>query len=155
MAVFIIPTPDAEDLGNFFFDADLDGTIYQLNFEYNERDGFWYFDIIDLEGNEIRTSTKCVTNWPFLVYASSPLKPPGQLMCLDTRENSEEPTITSFGVNIFLSYSDEETIEEVESSLVGTVTSVPLEIILVSRNAGEVLKSSAVGEDVLRSRVVT
>jgi hypothetical protein len=111
MANFIIPTPDAKDLGNFFFDVDLDGTLYQLNFQYNERDGFWYFDVLDFDGNEVRTGIKCVVNWPFFTYASSPLKPAGELMCLDTRENSEDPTLDSFGLDVLLAYADEDTIE--------------------------------------------
>jgi hypothetical protein len=111
MAVFIIPNEDAEDLGNYFFDADLDGTIYQLNFKLNSRDNFWYFDILDLDGNEIRTGMKAVVNWPMLVYASNPLRPPGQIYFLDTREVPEEPTLENFGTEVLLSYADEDEFE--------------------------------------------
>jgi hypothetical protein len=152
MADFIIPTPDAKDLGNFFFDVDLDGVLYQLNFEYNEREEFWYFDILDLEGNEIRSGIKCVVNWPFLIFTSNPNRPAGQLLCLDARENSEDPTLDNFGIDVFFAYSEEVTVGALEETIVPVTPVIPLEIILMSRT-GEVLKSR-VSDEVLRSRIV-
>ncbi len=110
MTVFVIPNEDAETLGNFFFDVELDRIQYQMNFQYNDRDGFWYFDILDLDGNEIRTGVKAVVNWPVLAYGSSPLRPPGQLMFLGIQEPVQEPTLENFGTDVVLVYADEDTI---------------------------------------------
>ena len=104
MTTQIISVEEAKTLGAFYFTVSLDGKTYQFNFQFNDREGNWYFDLVDTDGNHIRDGVKVVVNWPFLEIATSILKPAGELLCLDTRQVTEDPGLENLGIDSFLVY---------------------------------------------------
>lgn len=60
----------------------LDGTDYTFTFALNLRDGRWYFDLADADGNPIALSIACAVNWDLLRRVLDPRRPPGKLVCL-------------------------------------------------------------------------
>ena len=110
MATYGIPIEDASDLGNFDLTVDLDGSDYQLVFRFNNREDFWYLDILDAAGNEIRSGLKCVVNWPVLRTCRDQGRPPGELMVLDARPEPEETGLDNLGSIALLTYEEQETL---------------------------------------------
>ncbi len=108
MSAFLIPIENAAEDGAFFFRVDLDGVDYQISFQYNTREGFWYFDLLDADGEIIRSGIKCVGNWPLLYRMVDQGRPPGELLTLDTRPTPVDPTLESLGLDASLIYDQYE-----------------------------------------------
>jgi hypothetical protein len=108
MAFWIIPTEDAAERGAFFESVDLEGETYQFEFQYNSREGFWYFNLLDVDGNQLRSGIKIVVNWPLLIRDRSLSAPAGDLMCLDTRSQPQDPGLDSLGVDGVMAYNEAE-----------------------------------------------
>ncbi|GAH17648.1 unnamed protein product, partial [marine sediment metagenome] len=66
MPVTIIPILDAGTVGAFSFTVDLEGVDFQFDFQYNDRESAWYFDLLDADANMLRAGIKCVINFPLL-----------------------------------------------------------------------------------------
>jgi len=107
MALEIIPIENAGEAGAFYFTVDLDGVTYALAFQYNSREGYWYFDIQDIEGNLVRSSVKAVINWPVLRLDVSQLRPAGELLFVDTRTERSDPGLDDLGETAVLGYLPE------------------------------------------------
>lgn len=112
MPFFIVPTENAPALKFFDLVVDLDGSDYQLIFRYNERENFWYIDVLDAAGNPIRNGLKCVINWPLLRRCVLESRPPGSLMVLDARTEPAETGLDNFGSLAELIYADASEIPE-------------------------------------------
>jgi len=107
MAVYIIPIANASTDQAFYFTVDLDGEDYRFDFQYNDREGFWYFDILDSEGTHVKSGIKVVSNFPVLRLLAERTQPPGMISFVDTRELPADPGEEDLGVNVELSYMDE------------------------------------------------
>jgi len=112
MSTYIIPTEDAAALGNFDLSVDLDGSDYLLSFQLNSREGFWYWSLIDIIGNELRSGSKVVSNYPLLHLLKTVERPPGELFCFDTRVDPTDPGLEDLGVNAEFGYADQAEVEE-------------------------------------------
>lgn len=104
MALLIIPITDAGVDGAFYFTSPLDGRNYQLSFQYNDREGFWYFDILDEEGTPIRSGLKVVSNFTIARLCQSIDRPPGDLMFLDTRPVPSDAALAELGEEVVFAY---------------------------------------------------
>ena len=80
MAVYTI-TPDVT-YPAVVQETALDGTTYRLTFRYNERDGYWYLSITDLDDASIKPSIKLVPGARFLRYVVDETRPDGELIVL-------------------------------------------------------------------------
>jgi hypothetical protein len=112
MAQWIIPMEDAGELGAFFFTVPLDGVDYEFNFQFNDREGFWYFDLLNLEGEYIRSGVKVVVNIPLIMRCRDEGRPPGELICIETLTEVTEPGLNDLGVFDLFAYQDQETLLE-------------------------------------------
>jgi hypothetical protein len=90
MAVVIIPTRD--DIGAYFFKVELDGVLYELAFQHNDREKHWYMDLRTGDGNPIRSGIKLVANFPLLRMLSTLNRPAGELLVLNT-QNDNDPDL--------------------------------------------------------------
>jgi hypothetical protein len=106
MAVWNIPLDDVSEVGNFRFTVELEGSVYEFVFHWNSRDGFWYFDLLDDQGQYIKAGAKAIVNWPVLRLQPTRSGPPGELMFVDTRTTPEDPTREGLGVTSLLTYID-------------------------------------------------
>ena len=111
MAFRIIPLEEAATDGNLTFTADLDGVDYQFHFYYNDREGFWYFDFLDLAGNQLRSGVKVVANYPLLALMpkhGDVQRPMGELVCVNTMQGCKDPTLDDFGFSARFGYRQED-----------------------------------------------
>jgi len=100
MALLQIPT--RVDLKSYEMFVTLDGIEYQLKFEYNFRDGFWYMSIIDLvygqklvHGNVLFDQFKHLDNFP-----------QGDFVVADKSGLERDPDIETFGDTVILAYDE-------------------------------------------------
>jgi len=98
MSVVTFPIENADQLGAFNFTAVLDEVEFRFHFRFNEREGFWYFDISNLAGVPLRSGVKCVVNFPVIRLMSLASRPKGEILILDTRNNPQDPGLTDLGV---------------------------------------------------------
>lgn len=111
MSVFTIPLEDAAEDGNLQATVDLDGSDYKLDYQYNSREGFWYCSLLDSAGNHLRSGIKIVSNFPLLRLMMSRTRPPGELMCMDTRIEPDDPGLEDLDVNAEFGYVDQAEIQ--------------------------------------------
>jgi len=110
MSVRIIPLENAKNEGNFTVAIDMDGEDFQLHFQLNDREDFWYFDLLDVDGNQLRSGIKAVSNFPLLrlmVHNSTPARPAGEIMCIDTLDNPTDSGVEDFGISAEMAYIQE------------------------------------------------
>lgn len=109
MALLVIPIENAGTDGAFYFTSPLDGKNYQASFQYNDREGFWYFDLLDDEGTAIRSGIKVVSNYPIIRLCKSTDRPPGDLMFLDTRVEPADAGLEELGEEVVFAYEESST----------------------------------------------
>ena len=104
MATLSLPTP--ADLGAFFYRVSLDLGAFTLDFQLNEREDAWYFDVIDDAGNPIREGVKVVTGWDLLLRVALDGRPTGRFIAIDTELLDRDPTAENFGGTVKLLYEE-------------------------------------------------
>ncbi len=107
MTSYTIPLEQAAELGAFNITVDLDGVDFQLHFQYNSREGFWYFDLLDTGGVPLRSGIKVVSNWPMLRLMKQLTRPAGELVSYDTRGEPSDPDLEGLNVTSIFGYVDE------------------------------------------------
>jgi len=105
MATRIIPTRG--DIGAYFFQVELDKKVFGLAFQFNAREGNWYFDLQDALGNRIRSGVKVVSGFPFLQRVTNLNRPPGEVIAIDTTGNDLDPDLADLGSKVLLAYEEE------------------------------------------------
>jgi hypothetical protein len=105
--IFAIPT-FADP--NYTQSVELDGSTYQLSFQYVQRRGSWLLSIADESGNPIATGLLVLANWPLLRRCSHPDRPKGQLVAVSSIGDTP-PGLDDFGagkrVELFYYTADE------------------------------------------------
>ena len=109
MAVTIIPT--STELANYTQKTVLDGTSYQLEFIYNEREDAWYVSILSDEGTDLINGIKIVADWPLLRRHQAEDTPPGELIAQDTTGAGLDPGFADLGAGVILLYIDKAEID--------------------------------------------
>lgn len=89
--------------------ANLSGTLYILEFNWNPRAEYWTIDVYDLNKIAVINGAVLSVNWPIFVHCSSPIKPNGQLMLIDTSGKSLPCTAQDLGTRCKLVYVTQET----------------------------------------------
>lgn len=103
MTNYTIPISGAAD-GPFYFTVDLSGTMYQLAFDFNDRDSAWYMTIRDTAGNMLRSGIRVVVNYDLLKRWVGTTVPAGELAVFDRREVPVDPTEDGLGLDALLTY---------------------------------------------------
>lgn len=78
-----LPTPTAE-VYRQDVTVTLEGSSYQLTFEWLARDSHWYLSIATIEGTAIATSLRMVLGVDLLSAVSNESAPPGALIIAST-----------------------------------------------------------------------
>jgi len=89
--------------------VDLDGTVFILTLNYNSRDSFWYLDIKDADGVDIRSGIKGVVNWPLTLGMVEEALPPGDLYFIRTDNTANEILKAELGTDGLLVYEESNT----------------------------------------------
>ena len=105
MATLVLPV--RSDFDAYQFQIDLEGTIYTLDFGYNNRTSRWYMSIFEQDGE-----TLIVGDIPILIniplhdqYIVEGL-PPGRFIAFDETGLKRSPSRLNFGSEIKLFYEE-------------------------------------------------
>ncbi len=91
--------------------VDLDGVKFNLTLHWNEREGAWYFDLLDASNVPLLMGTKLVINVPLLRRMSTETKPPGEIVALDPSGNEgADPGLDDLGERVLLVYEEAATL---------------------------------------------
>lgn len=99
--IYVIPITASDP--SFRQEVALDGTTYQLQFRWNDRDSEWFMGILDLDDTWLLAPVRLVEGMPLLRHiADFDNRPPGELLFLGVA------TETNLGEDAILVYLDED-----------------------------------------------
>lgn len=104
MAVLEIPT--STELALYDQEVELDAAVFAMRFAFNAREGFWYLDLDDADGNPIRSGIKLVISTPLLRLVTGETRPPGEMLVLDTTSTDTEAGLGDLGADALLLYQE-------------------------------------------------
>ena len=110
MAITIMPVNRGSP--NFAIRVILDEVPFRIDFRVNIRDGFWYFDIKDDQGTQLRSGVKVTSDFPLLVRMVSRPRPSGSMLVIPRNPNVHDADIGNFGTDAPLYYVEQETLIE-------------------------------------------
>lgn len=99
--------PVSVDVPLYQIRTTLDGSEYLFRFDWNGREGRWYFSLADINESWIVTGVKIVCNWPLLRRVTDKRRPPGELMATDFTSTGEPPGFVDLGRRVKLLYFPE------------------------------------------------
>ena len=91
MTVQLVPT-DGTGLTSYFQSTTFEGTLYVLQFDYNQRCGEWYLSVADNLNVDIYNGVKMVCGLPLLRKCLDPRRPPGALVVLSSTADQSPPS---------------------------------------------------------------
>ncbi len=116
MAMWVIPIDNAATNGAWSQTVDLANEEFKLDFQWNSREGFWYFNLSDASESLIKAGIKIVTNFTLTSRITDIRKPAGNLIAIDTRETdgipAQDPGLEDLGVNVELIFVEDGTLDE-------------------------------------------
>ena len=104
--IYILPTSQIES----WYDqrVNLDGTTYAMRLAWAERERRWFMDLRTLDGTVVFTNRKVVADRPLTQRLTNPLRPPGEIWCVDRSGEGRDPELRDLGARCLLLYVDEE-----------------------------------------------
>lgn len=100
----MISLPVSQKTGHFFFDIELEGETYRLEFHYSERAAKWSMNIRDTQDNPIALSIAVVLGADLLAQWKHLPVPPGALVAYDTSGEEIDATLGDLGERVQLYY---------------------------------------------------
>lgn len=94
MAVFTIPTTTN---GLQRLSVTLDEVRYVFELQYNDRDSSWYLNILDANGDQIRSGIRMVIDWPLTLGFQAAIAPEGTLFVERTDSGTGEVSRLELG----------------------------------------------------------
>ncbi|MCP4570118.1 MAG: hypothetical protein GY841_21260 [FCB group bacterium] len=114
MSTWTIPITGAAEDGAFTQSVSLDNVTFILDFQWSDRAGFWYMDLLDANEDLIKAGIKIVVNQQLIWRISDARRPAGEIVAIDTRETdvipAQDPGLGDLGTNIELIYMDSDEI---------------------------------------------
>ena len=105
-----IKLPTRSDFKRYSFKSNLDGRLFELGFEFNERSDRWQMSISDSGGNLIVGGVPLLTNRiPNLPFSNKSELPPGAFFVLDETNKGTNPGVNSLGNTHNLYYQEIDT----------------------------------------------
>ena len=99
---FTIPLRD--DLPFFDLHVSLDDATYTLQLRWNVREGAWFMDVLDQQGEALLLAgLRLVASFPLTAYVTD-RKPPGDLVVIDTTGAGADPGRADLGTRHALVY---------------------------------------------------
>lgn len=101
--MFILPTL-FDGTGNYTFAVQLDGTTFNFEFNWNDRQGAWFFNLLDIANTPLLMGRKVVLNLPMISEFVDPAFPLGDLMATDNSGQNIPPGLTDLGSRVIMVY---------------------------------------------------
>ena len=106
MSVKELPIEIDETTGSFRLTVDLDEIEFTFDFQFNDREGFWYFDVYDFEDTLLKAGIKIVVQIPMLLIYKEANLPPGDIMAIDLTNADKEAGLLDLGNDVLLVYQE-------------------------------------------------
>lgn len=91
MSPIIVPTRN-DGTAYWTQRTNLDGTDYDLSFEWSTREQRWFLTLFDTSGNLLAGPGKLLANWPLFRYVATRAgMPAGRLWCLTFGASTDPP----------------------------------------------------------------
>jgi hypothetical protein len=100
----MISLPVAQNTGHFFFDIELEGNTYRLEFHYSERAAKWLMNIRDTQDNAIALGIAVVLGADLLKQWHHLAVPPGIMVAFDTSGQELDALLGDLGERVQLYY---------------------------------------------------
>lgn len=104
MSTLVIPT--RTDSARYSIDVELEQRNYRFDFEWNDREEAWSFDIYDAGGDLLLAGRKVVINFPLIARFRDPRLPLGDLSAVDTSTAQLDPKFSDLGDRVKLLYTE-------------------------------------------------
>jgi hypothetical protein len=106
----ILQIPVGVDVPSYTFQIQLDNTLYQLSYNWCDRQQYWYMSIADSNKNPLVNGVKLLSGINlFGLYIDESL-PGGQFVCVDTSNSGLDPDKTNFGGTVLMLYIESGTV---------------------------------------------
>lgn len=102
MTLFECPT--RVDISAYSYTIQLDGSVFQLTFTYNDRMSKWMISIADSAGNPLVGEIPVMVNYPLFNRYKVAGLPLGMLFAYDTANTNTDPTRYELGQRVRLYY---------------------------------------------------
>ncbi len=103
--------PVRTDIPSYAFQQELEGTLFELEFNFNARGNYWMMDINDGQKNQILSGIKVVEGFPLTKFIRVNGSPLGDFIAYDTTGKHQNPDMTNFGSNVVLYYRESTTVD--------------------------------------------
>jgi len=80
----------------------LGGSDFNLTFNWNEREGFWYMDIADAASEPILSGLKIVADWDLTSRFTDSRLPDGRIITIDQTGGGADPGRDDLGGRVLL-----------------------------------------------------
>ena len=104
----IIPIENAGTLGSFLLTTVLGAQVFTFEFQFNEREDSWYFNLYDNSNELVCAGVKVVINYPVLATVSKVNRPVGDIVFIDMRTSSVQsnpfPGLDDLGTVVVMGY---------------------------------------------------
>ncbi len=105
MATYELTIPDlVRARGSGTARYELDGSVFTLTFQYNQRMGRWSLSVADVDEDPIVSGLALVPLWGLLELVTDARRPLGELMIVGPPGSVAPPTLTNLGVEMKLFY---------------------------------------------------
>lgn len=100
----ILELPVSQKSPRFFFDIDLEGETYRLEFDFNDRAAKWFMNIRDTNGDALVQGLCIVLGSDILAPYHHRSIPPGGMFAYDTSGKDLDPDVNDLGERVQLIY---------------------------------------------------
>jgi len=97
--------PMQRGAARFEFEIDLEGESFFFRFEWNDRAGSWFFDVLTVDQEPLVSGVKVVLGIPLLNRYRDPRLPLGMLEAIDTSDSGAEAAFADLGDRVLLLYT--------------------------------------------------
>lgn len=106
MATFVVPVADGTVFTNYEFEVELDGVPFRLDLRYNSRQGSWFANLKDINGNLLRSGISVVSGFPLLKRMKQLSRPAGTLMAVPIAiDDIDAADLEQLGNDVLLTYT--------------------------------------------------
>jgi hypothetical protein len=117
----ILPTL-FDGTANYTFNVQLDNITYIFEFNWNDRQSAWFFNLLDANSNMLLAGRKVVLGLFMLTEFVSSGFPLGDLTAIDTGGTNQPPGLTELGNRVILYYFDTTDLADVQT-VINSLTS--------------------------------
>lgn len=118
--------PTRTDGSNWYdFQVELENIVFSLEFIWNDREGSWYFNLYDTNGNMLLAGLKVTISMPLLARFISTSLPNGDFIAVDTTNQDIMPGLQDLGDRVLFCYFSNAELQAIAAGTYATTVVTP------------------------------